>query len=235
MPSPRRASRAVNADLLARLIGEPPEVRRAALAALPEENRLRLRYLWPFWARPQQMPPAGDWLVWLVLSGRGWGKTRVGAEFIRHFCVTHPGSRAALVAATFADGRDAMVEGESGLLSITAPSEMRGGTGETAWNRSLGEFFFSNGSRAKIYSSEKPGQLRGPQSHVAWCDEAAKFGDAMLGTQEDTTWSRPDDGPAPGLPSALRRDHDAQAQPLDQAGDFKADDDRHARLDLRQP
>lgn len=131
----------------------------------------------------------GDWLVWLILAGRGWGKTRVGAEFIRDFCVERPNSRAALVAATFADGRDAMVEGESGLLEVTPPWHLKGGAREQAFNRSIGELYFANGSRARIYSSEKPGQLRGPQHHIAWADEAAKFKDAHLGTQEDTTWS----------------------------------------------
>ena len=135
------------------------------------------------------MPPDGEWLIWLILAGRGWGKSKTGAEFIRAFCCAHPESRAALVAATFADGRDAMVEGESGLLNITPPHLLRDGDPERAWNRSLGELYFANGARARVYSSEKPGQLRGPQHHVAWVDEAAKFRDAHLGTQEDTTWA----------------------------------------------
>lgn len=176
-------------SLLSSLAELAPPERAALLATLSDEQVVALRHDWRFWARPQQLAPGGDWLVWLVLAGRGFGKTRIGAEFIRDFCVKHPRSRAALVAATFADGRDAMVEGESGLLAVTAPDEIRGGKPDVAWNRSLGEFFFANGSRARIYSSEKPSQLRGPQSHVAWCDEAAKFGDAPLGTQEETTWS----------------------------------------------
>ena len=167
----------------------PPTERARLLASLSDAEALSLYYDWRFWARPDQLPPDGDWLVWLILAGRGWGKTRVGGEFIRDFCTTHPGSRAALVAATFADGRDAMVEGESGLLEITPPYMLKGGTREAAFNRSIGELYFANGSRARIYSSEKPGQLRGPQHHIAWADEAAKFKDAHLGTQEDTTWS----------------------------------------------
>ncbi|MGO8683979.1 MAG: DNA-packaging protein [Thermoleophilia bacterium] len=174
---------------LVRLSNLPATERAAILASLSDEDANLLYYDWQFWARPQQLAPPGEWLVWLVLAGRGYGKTRVGAEFIRAFCTTHPRSRAALVAATFADGRDAMVEGDSGLLSVTAPAEMRGGKADAAWNRSLGELYFANGSRARIYSSEKPGQLRGPQHGVAWCDEAAKFADASSGTTEDTTWS----------------------------------------------
>ena len=176
-------------SLLSSMAELSDDERAEMLAELSDEQVVALRHDWRFWARRQQIAPEGDWLVWLVLAGRGFGKTRIGAEFIRDFCTHHPRSRAALVAATFADGRDAMVEGESGLLAITAPAEMRGGKPDVAWNRSLGEFFFANGSRARIYSSEKPNQLRGPQSHVAWCDEAAKFNDASLGTQEETTWS----------------------------------------------
>ncbi len=176
-------------SLLGALAAMSAAERAAVLGDLSDPEVMALRHDWRFWARPAQLAPTGDWLVWLVLAGRGYGKTRIGAEFIREFCCAHPRARAALVAATFADGRDAMVEGESGLLAVTAPAEMRGGSPASAWNRSLGEFFYANGSRARIYSSEKPNQLRGPQSHVAWCDEAAKFADASLGTQEETTWS----------------------------------------------
>ncbi len=179
----------MNDSQAASLASLPPDQRTKLLESLSDAEALSLLYDWPFWARPEQLPPTGDWLVWLILAGRGAGKTRSGAEFIRDFCTTHPITRAALVAATFADGRDAMVEGESGLLEITPPWLLKGGTAETAWNRSMGEMYFANGSRARIYSSEKPGQLRGPQHHIAWCDEAAKFRDAHLGTQEDTTWS----------------------------------------------
>jgi phage terminase large subunit-like protein len=100
-----------------------------------------------------------------------------------------PGCRIALVAATFADGRDTMVEGESGLLAVLEDSELRGGSQDLAWNRSMGELFLANGSRFKVYSSEKPRQLRGPQHHFAWCDEAAAWLDAHKGTLKDTTWS----------------------------------------------
>lgn len=176
-------------SLAGSLASLPPCEREKLLQGLSDAEALSLLYDWQFWARPSQLPPEGDWLVWLILAGRGYGKTRVGAEFTKAEMTAHPGSRAALVAATFADGRDAMVEGESGILAITPPQLLRGGRQEDAWNRSLGELYFANGSTAKVYSSEKPGQLRGPQHHVAWADEAAKFKDAHLGTQEDTTWS----------------------------------------------
>lgn len=140
-------------------------------------------------ARPEQKPPPADWLIWLILAGRGFGKTRTGAEDTSDYTRTHPGARVALVAQTFTDGRDTMVEGESGLLAILPDTALRGGSRDSAWNRSLGELFFSNGSRAKVYSAEKPGQLRGPQHHRAWVDEPAKFKDAHKGDTLDTTWN----------------------------------------------
>ncbi len=144
---------------------------------------------WDDLARPEQRPPEGDWLVWVYLAGRGAGKTRSAAEFVKDRALTNPGCRVALVARTFADGRDTMVEGHSGLLSILDPADLRGGNREKAWNRSLGELYLANGSRFKVYSSEKPAALRGPQHHFAWVDEAASLLDAHLGDSDDTTWS----------------------------------------------
>ena len=131
----------------------------------------------------------GEWLTWLILAGRGFGKTRTGAETAAQWGRSTPGARIALVAQTYTDGRDVMVEGESGLLSVLDPAELRGGTVDTAWNRSLGELYLKNGSRFKIYSSEKPRQLRGPQHHFVWGDEPATWNDAEKGTAEDTTYS----------------------------------------------
>ena len=82
-----------------------------------------------------------------------------------------------------------MVEGEAGLLSILPPSALRGGAIESAWNRSMGELYLANESKAKVYSSEKPGQFRGPQHHGAWGDEPAKWKDAHKGDADETTWS----------------------------------------------
>lgn len=170
----------------------PPRQQAKALreAKLTDEEADALLRDWAFWARPSQRTPQGEWFVWLILAGRGWGKTRTGAEYIRDALLSNPGWRAALVAETIADARDTMVEGEeSGLLALLRPCDLRGGSVETAWNRSLGELYFANGSKAKTFSAEKPGLLRGPQHHVAWCDEAAKWRDAPDGTVEDTTWS----------------------------------------------
>jgi predicted phage terminase large subunit-like protein len=139
---------------------------------------------WDDEARPEQRPPEGEWVVWIYCAGRGAGKSRSAAEFVKNRALSRPGSRVALVARTYADGRDTMVEGHSGLLSILEDSDLRGGSRDTAWNRSLGELYLANGSRFKIYSSEKPAALRGPQHHDAWC--------LVPGTLVDT-----DTGPVP--------------------------------------
>lgn len=124
-----------------------------------------------------------------MLAGRGFGKTRAGAEWAADQARRFPGCRIALIGQTFSDVRDTMVEGESGLLSVLEIDELRGGSIDDAWNRSLGELFLDNGSRFKAFSSEKPRQLRGPQHHFAWGDEPATWFDAPRGPAEDTTFS----------------------------------------------
>ena len=133
------------------------------------------RWVWLSEARADQITPTGDWNHWLIMAGRGWGKTRTGAEDIAHYAMSNPKTRIAVVAKTFADARDTCVEGESGLLAIIPPEELRGGSTSGAWNRSIGELFLANGSLVKCYSSEKPQRLRGPQHHRAWCDELAAW------------------------------------------------------------
>lgn len=145
-------------------------------------------------ARAGQNPPPGDtWDWWYLKAGRGYGKTRAGAEFVKDgtplSLANARGVRWALVARTFSDGRDVMVEGESGLLQVLPPSLLLKGSRELSWNRSMGELTLDNGSRAKVFSSEKPAQLRGPQHHGAWGDEPAYWLDAHKGELDDTTWS----------------------------------------------
>lgn len=170
---------------------EPAEQRR--LLALLQEQQTR----WSYKARPDQRPPAGDWFIWWIDAGRGWGKTRTAAETMKQWALEIPDSRWALIAATTADARDTMVEGESGLLALFKPHELRGGSIDTAWNRSMGELYLANGAQFKCYTSEKPRKLRGPQHHGAWCDELAAWEDAHLGMFDEkdqtkgggTTWS----------------------------------------------
>lgn len=127
------------------------------------------RYRWTLQARPNQLPPPGAWRTWLVLAGRGFGKTRTGAEWIRSQVETSACGRLALVAPTAADARDVMVEGESGLLAIAPP-----------WNRpkyepSKRRLTWPNGALATLYSADEPERLRGPQHDGAWCDELASW------------------------------------------------------------
>lgn len=135
----------------------------------------RLHTLFDDPPRPNQITPDGDWFVWLVMAGRGFGKTRLGAEDVSEYARTHPNTRIAVVASTWADARDVCIEGESGLLSILPPSALQGGSRSKAWNSSEGVLRLSNGTRIDIYSAEKPDGLRGYQHHRAWCDEIAKW------------------------------------------------------------
>ena len=121
-------------------------------------------------ARTTQLPPEGDWLVWLILSGRGWGKTRTGAEWLAYQAARHDATRWAVIAPTYSDARDTCVEGDSGLLTILNRYRM-----VKNWNRSLGELVLTNDSRIKLFSAEEPERLRGPQHHGAWCDELAAW------------------------------------------------------------
>jgi phage terminase large subunit-like protein len=134
--------------------------------ALPLWGQARLR--WQLTRRPSQTAPDSDWQTWLILSGRGWGKTRTGAEWIVEQAQTQPGSRWAVVAPTFADARDTCVEGDSGILYAL-------GENPAVWNRSLGELLLANTSRIKLFSADEPDRLRGPQHHGAWCDELAAW------------------------------------------------------------
>lgn len=129
------------------------------------------KYLWSHrLARTEQLAPDGDWTHWLYLAGRGAGKTRTAGEWLIDKALKHDGARCAVVAPTFGDARDICVEGESGLLSIVN----RYGVLKN-WNRSNGELSLTNGSRIKLFSSEEPDRLRGPQHNFVWCDELASF------------------------------------------------------------
>lgn len=128
-----------------------------------------LAHHWPFWRRDDQTPPEGDWRCWLLLAGRGFGKTRTGAEWVRACAEADGNLRIALVGATMAETRAIMVEGESGLLAI-APEEMR-----PDFEPSLRRLTWPNGAIATLYSAAEPEGLRGPEHHMAWADECAKW------------------------------------------------------------
>lgn len=125
-------------------------------------------------ARPQQqIAPRGDWDYWLFMAGRGSGKTRSGAEDLAKYGCEHDNTRLALVSATFADMRDTMVEGESGLLAVLDRYGML--RKRSPWNRTNGELFLINGTRYKGFSADEPERLRGPQHHRAWVEEPGSW------------------------------------------------------------
>jgi phage terminase large subunit-like protein len=124
---------------------------------------------WPLWARAKQLPPEGDWRVWLILAGRGFGKTRTGAEWVRALAETGRAGRIALVGETAGDARDVMVEGESGLLACCPP------WGRPLYEPSKRRVTWANGAMATCFSADDPDQLRGPQFDAAWADEIAKW------------------------------------------------------------
>jgi phage terminase large subunit-like protein len=139
------------------------------MGVLTEHDRAALAYDWKFWARPNQLPPPGDWRVWLLLAGRGFGKSRTGAEWVKDQVDAGKCARVALVAPTAADARDVMVEGESGLLSVCPPWN------HPTYNSSLRRVTWPNGAIATLYSADEPERLRGPQHDGAWVDELGSW------------------------------------------------------------
>ena len=137
------------------------------LAGLTDEQAVAFRYDWPSWARESQLPPAGAWRVWLLLSGRGFGKTRVGAEWVRAQVKDY--EHVNLIGPSAADVRDVMVEGESGIMATCHPAE------RPEYFPSRRAIHWPNGARSLCFSAEDPEQLRGPQHQRLWCDEIAAW------------------------------------------------------------
>jgi phage terminase large subunit-like protein len=151
------------------------------LAALPDQERFEamqgldpdnLIWDWSVWARPEQLPPPDvDWNVWLVLAGRGFGKTRLASEWVREQAkyTTEGQRRFALVARTAADVRDVIVEGESGIINVSPPSE------KPLYEPSKRRLTWPNGNTATLFTADEPDGLRGPQFTHAWGDEIAAW------------------------------------------------------------
>jgi phage terminase large subunit-like protein len=157
-------------DRLARL---PDEQRRQALSELPPATRAAALYCWELWARADQLEPPGKWRDWLLQWGRGAGKTRSGAEWVRASVESERYRHIALVGRTWPDVRDVMVEGESGILAVSTPWFY------PIYQPSRRLLVWPNGAEAKLYSAEEPDMLRGPSHDAAWVDELA-------------SWSRPE-------------------------------------------
>jgi phage terminase large subunit-like protein len=147
----------------------PEALRNDLIAALSPAEARALLYDWSFWARPAQLAPEGNWRIWLLLAGRGFGKTRTGAELMRARVMAQAARRLALVAPTAGDARDVMVEGESGILAISPPWE------RPRYEPSKRRLTWPNGAIATLFSADEPERLRGPQHDAAWCDELASW------------------------------------------------------------
>ncbi len=170
--------------------------RSAWLAGLRREELAYLPYHWGFHARPaqrwpaecwptehgaQDAPAAIAWRIWLILAGRGFGKTRAGAEWVRHIAESTPDARIALVAANLGEARSVMVEGESGLLALGKPAL------RPRYEPSLRRLSWPNGATAQLYSAGEPDALRGGQFSHGWCDEIAKWDQA--GNRAVASWN----------------------------------------------
>jgi phage terminase large subunit-like protein len=147
----------------------PDAEMEGVLAGLSAREQAGLRWNWAVQARPEQLAPVGDWRVWLVLAGRGFGKTRAGAEWVRAIAQGDGSARIALVGATPEQVRGVMVEGESGLLAIAPPGE------RPVWRPSLGVLRWPSGAEAQVFGASAPERLRGPQFSHGWADEIAKW------------------------------------------------------------
>ncbi|MEY4836533.1 MAG: hypothetical protein RLZZ475_392 [Pseudomonadota bacterium] len=156
-------------DMLADETEDGDRVRHELSEAMDREERNGFAYLWDYQARPEQLPPPGDWRIWMIMAGRGFGKTRAGAEWVRMIADSHPDAHIALVSSSLAEARAVMVEGESGLLAICRPGH------KPHFEPSLHRIRFKNGAQAQLFSAAEPESLRGPQHSHAWCDEIGKW------------------------------------------------------------
>lgn len=145
------------------------------LNSLGDEALLALPWLFEFWALPHQLPPEGAWKTWVILGGRGAGKTRAGAEWVRaqvegaRPCDPGRASRLALVGETVDQVREVMVFGESGILACSPPDR------RPVWEATRKRLVWPNGAVAQVFSAHEPESLRGPQFDAAWVDELAKW------------------------------------------------------------
>ena len=136
------------------------------VAALSDEDASHIFYDWPLWARPSQLAPSGDWTTWLLMGGRGSGKTRAGAEWVRRR-VTEGEGPVAIVGETITEAVAVMLEGPSGLMAVTPPDERPKLSGFT--------LRWPNGIEGMVLAAADPERFRGPQFATAWCDEIGKW------------------------------------------------------------
>ncbi len=139
---------------------------------ISELHARELKERWSQWAHDGQFPTGDDWRVWMIRAGRGFGKTRAGAEWVNLQARENGNARIALVGATIEDVRKVMIEGESGLLRLAQTGD------EIEWHVGKGEVAFGTGAMAFVYSAECYEKLRGPEHSHAWCDELGKWNNA---------------------------------------------------------
>lgn len=145
------------------------EVVSKLVDAMTDEEVVKAYYHWPFWARPSQLAPPGDWVIWLLMAGRGFGKSRSGVEWTIQKARDLPGSYGALISMDAGSARDVMLEGESGILACSPPDFMPN------YEPSKRRITWPNGSSATIFTSVSPEDLRGPQFSWGWLDEMAAW------------------------------------------------------------
>mgnify|MGYP002062694791 CR=1 FL=1 len=160
----------------------PRSVQERFLTSLTDQELAALPYLFEFWALPHQVPPEGEWRTWVILGGRGAGKTRAGAEWVRSMVeggrplIEGRARRVALVAETIDQAREVMVFGDSGILAVSPPDQ------RPQWVPGRRMLIWPNGAQAQLFSAHDPESLRGPQFDAAWVDELAKW------RRADLTW-----------------------------------------------
>ena len=150
-------------------LAERPDVIETIQRGLNRREAAVLKYNWSLYARDSQLPPEGDWDTWLILAGRGFGKTRTGAEWVRAQVETGQAGRIALGARTLPEAQYIMIEGESGIIEVCPPWS------KPIYEPSKRKLTWPNGAFALAFSSHEPDQLRGPQFDAAWCDELASW------------------------------------------------------------
>jgi phage terminase large subunit-like protein len=137
--------------------------------SLLAQNEEALKYRWEIQARPKQLMPQGDWIYFLAMAGRGWGKTRVGAESTRMLAKAGKHRRIAIIGPTASSVRDVMIEGESGILACSPPDF------RPVYEPSKRQLTWPNGVIGKCYSGEEPDRIRGENSAAGWLDEIAAW------------------------------------------------------------
>ncbi|HET9069535.1 MAG TPA: terminase family protein, partial [Amaricoccus sp.] len=162
--------------------GRPRAELDAALDALSPNALVSLPWLFEHWALGHQLPPEGDWTTWVILGGRGAGKTRAGAEWVRREVEgAKPGdpgrsARVALIGETIEQAREVMVFGASGLIAASPPDR------RPEWQAGRKRLVWPNGAVAQLFAARDPESLRGPQFDAAWCDELGKW------TKAEAAW-----------------------------------------------